>query len=230
MAGCLDAIAYGRSPERQPLLYGHYFLTQHYGSSASLLSACHEWMGAQITAVSGRVQVIDIGCALAAWGIAFAERFINDAPSMVYTGIDVSEGMRSLAGQLLGDMFKGQLHTRMLHSLTALGDNFWDGCSELPSLVVFSLPYFFQRVTAQTAEQLATQISSIMDRHPLNRYLFIIQHAEHDQCLNACQVFRHVLAPHTVVVRSGRAALPCLSGQPLSVTFCYDILAQGYAE
>ena len=230
MAGCLDAIAYGRSPERQPLLYGHYFLTQHYGSSASLLSACHEWMGAQIAAVSGRVQVIDIGCALAAWGIAFAERFINDAPSMVYTGIDVSEGMRSLAGQLLGDMFKGQLHTRMLHSLTALGDNFWDGCSELPSLVVFSLPYFFQRVTAQTAEQLATQISSIMDRHPLNRYLFIIQHAEHDQCLNAWQVFRHVLAPHTVVVRSGRAALPCLSGQPLSVTFCYDILAQGYAE
>ena len=118
--------------------------------------------------------MIDIGCGPATCGIAFAEIFKDAAHNMVYTGIDVSTEMKRMARKLLDDVFNGKINCQMFNSFNELDASYWEGCSELPSLVIFNMSYFFSNVSAQFTERLAIQISEIMKDHPLNRYVFFI--------------------------------------------------------
>ena len=86
--------------------------------------------------------------------------------------------------KLLDDVLQGELHYQMLDSFKTLDTNFWDGCSELPSLVIINMSYFFSNVTAQFTERLAIQISEVMKKYPLNKYLFLIQHSEYPKIRN----------------------------------------------
>lgn len=239
MSENLNAIGYGRinfsnqlqlfgdmqmSPERQVLIYCYYIMRQHYCSSTNLYSSYKEWISAQIASVSGRVQMIDIGCGPATCGVAFAELFLHEAPNMVYSGIDVSTEMKRMGRKFLDDVLQGGLHYQMLESFNALGESFWDGCSELPSLVVINMSYFFSNVTAQFTEALARQIAAVMRRYPLNKYVFFVQHSEHDKQINSYNVFRHMLAPLVDVVRSEDASFSYqLYAAERRLPFCYDI-------
>lgn len=239
MSENLNAIGYGRinfsnqlqmfddmqmSPERQVLVYCYYIMRQHYCSSRNMFSSYKDWISAQIGSVNGRVQMIDIGCGPATCGAAFAELFLPEAPNMVYTGIDVSTEMKKMGKKFLDDVLQGGLHYQMLDSFKALDANFWDGCSELPSLVIINMSYFFSNVTAQFTERLAIQISEVMKKYPLNRYLFFIQHSEFDKKLNSYRVFRHVLAPQTVVIKSENSSFSyILNYNERTLPFCYDI-------
>jgi hypothetical protein len=88
------------------------------------------------------------------------------------------------------------------------------------------MSYFFSNVTAQFAERLAVQISEDMRKYPLNRYLFFVQHSEYDRALNSYKVFKRVLAPQSVVVRSENSSF-CyrLNGSERTLPFCYDIFS-----
>ena len=237
----LNAIGYGRidfssqlqmsgdmqlTAGNQVLIYCYYLMRRYYSSIRSLYAGHQEWISAQIASVNGRVQMIDIGCGPATCGIAFAELFLQEAPGMVYTGIDVSAEMKRVGEHFLDDVLHGELHYQMLDSLSALDGTYWEGCSELPSLVIFNMSYFFSNVTAQFAERLAVQISEVMRKYPLNRYLFFVQHSEYDRALNSYKVFRRVLAPQTVVVRSENSSF-CyrLNGSERTLPFCYDIFS-----
>ena len=234
----LNAIGYGRisfsnplqlfghqlSPDRQVLIYCYYIMRQHYCSGRNLFLGYKEWLDAQISSVQGRVQLLDFGCGPATCGIAFAEVFREEAPQMVYTGVDVSDGMKRMGKILLDDTFGGKLHYQLLDSFSELDDPFWEGCSELPSLVIFNMSYFFSSVSAQFAERLAAQICGIMQRYPLNRYLFFIQHSEHDGKINSFRVFQQRLAPFVDILRSGKASFSCqLDGKEQTLDFCYEI-------
>lgn len=238
MATNLNAIGYGRAdftnqlqtsgvqmtPHEQVLVYCHYIMRQCYCCSRILFTGYKDWIGAQIASVSGRVQMVDIGCGPATSGIAFSEIFIESAPAMVYTGIDVSAEMRRMGKRLLDDVFGGKLHHQMLDSVSELDAGYWEGCSELPSLVIFNMSCFFSCVTAHFAESLAVRISEIMRQYPLNRYLFFIQQSECDKKLNSLKVFRQVLSPMTTVVKSGDASSSYVfSGKERTLNFSYDI-------
>lgn len=238
MATNLNAIGYGRinfsnqlqmfdeqmSPDRQVLLYCYYIMRQHYCSSLNLLSSYKDWIRAQISSVNGRVQMVDIGCGPATCGIAFGEIFAETAPNMVYTGIDISIEMKRMGKKMLDDVFDEKLHYQMLDSVSEMDMNYWEGCSELPSLIIFNMSYFFSNVTAHFTESLALQISEIMKRHPLNRYLFIVQHSECDRQLNSYKVFRQVLRPLTIVVKSDKTSFSyVLNYKERTLDFCYDI-------
>lgn len=229
----LDAIGYSRAPfshrqqssERQRVLtYCYYYMRQHYCSSRSIFMSHKEWIVAHIVSAGQRVQLIDIGCGPAASGIAFAEIFAQSAPQMVYTGIDASAEMKSMAGSMFGEVFAGSVNCRMLGAFAQLDASFWEGCSELPSLVVFSMSYFFSRVSAQYSEHLALQISEIMRQHPLNRYLFVIQQSECDAQLNSFTVFKRILTPLVSVFSSGVASLPYVfDSKERMLPFGYEI-------
>lgn len=214
----LNAIGYGRiqfssqlrvfdgelSPHRQVLIYCYYLMRQHYCSSRAVYSCLKDWLNAQIISVSQRVQLIDLGCGPAASGIAFAELF-KDA-HMIYTGIDASAEMKRMASTLMDEVFNGTISCQLFDSFDSLDASYWEGCSELPSLIVFNMSYFFSKVSAQFAERLALQMIDIMKRYPLNRYVFIIQHADCDQRLNSFSVFKRMLSPYVRVVRSESSA------------------------
>ena len=150
--------------------------------------------------------MVDIGCGPATCGIAFSEIFAETTPNMVYTGIDISIEMKRMGGKMLDDVFDEKLHYQMLDSVSEMDMTYWEGCSELPSLVIFNMSYFFSNVTAHFTEWLALQISEIMRRHPLNRYLFVVQNSECDKQLNSYKVFRQVLRPLTRVVKSDKTS------------------------
>ena len=168
--------------------------------------------------------MIDIGCGPATCGTAFAEIFKAEAPNMVYTGIDVSTEMKRMGKKFMDDVFQGALHYQMIDSFNALDGSFWDGCSELPSLVIINMSYFFSNVTAQFTERLAIQISEVMKKYPLNKYVFFIQHSEYDKKLNSYRVFKQVLAPQIVVKKSENAIFSyVLNYNERTLDFCYDI-------
>ena len=240
MATNLNAIGYGRinfsnqlqmfdeqvSPDRQVLIYCYYIMRQHYCSSLNLFSTYKDWMRAQISSVDGRVQMVDIGCGPATCGIAFCEVFEETVPGMVYTGIDISIEMKRMGKRMLDDMFSGKLHYQMLDSVSEMDMTYWEGCSELPSLIIFNMSYFFSNVTAHFTERLALQIAEIMRRHPLNKYLFIVQHSESDEQLNSYKVFRQLLRPVTRVIKSEKTSFSyMLNYKERTLAFCYDMFA-----
>lgn len=240
MTANLDAIGYGRinfsnqlqmydnmamSPERQVLVYCYYIMRQHYCSSVNLYRSNYDWMADHIKAAGGRLHFIDIGCGPATCGIAFTELFRDITGSMTYTGIDVSTEMRRMGERLMTGMWGNGIRLQMKCSFSELGSDYWDGCSELPSLVVINMSYFFSNVKAAFAERLAGQIADVMRRYPLNRYILFIQHSEYDTKLNSYKVFRNVLKPHLFVVQSEKAAFSyVLGGEKRTFPFCYDIL------
>lgn len=238
MAENMDAIGYGRinfssqlkmsdepmSPERQVLIYCYYLMRQYYCSSRSIYTSFGDWISEHIKSVSGRVQMIDIGCGPATCGAAFAEMFIPEAPNMVYTGIDMSAEMKNMAKKLLDEVCKGRLHYQMKDSFRELDASFWDGCSELPSLMIINLSYFFSNVSAQFTERLAIQIGEVMKKYPLNKYLFFIQHSELDKDLNSYKVFKQILRHQIKVVKSEETSFSyMLNYQERTLAFCYDI-------
>lgn len=239
MSTNLNAIGYGRinftnqlqlfgvqmSAERQVLIYCYYIMRQHYCSSKNIFTSYKNWISAQIEAVNGRVHMIDIGCGPATCGIAFAETFLREAPNMVYTGIDVSTEMKRMGKNFLNDALHGKLQCQMLDSFNSLDVNFWNGCSELPSLVIINMSYFFSNVAAKFTEKLAMQIIEIIKKYPLNKFLFFIQHSECDKKLNSYRVFRHVLSSQTVVVKSEKSSFSyILNYKERTLPFNYDII------
>lgn len=238
MATNLNAIGYGRinftnqlqmfdiqmGPDRQVLIYCYYIMRQHYCSSRNLFTSYKDWINAQISSVNGRVQMIDIGCGPATCGIAFYEIFKRTTPNMVYMGIDVSTEMKRMGKNLLNDVFNGKLHYQMLASFNEIDPSYWEGCSELPSLVIFNMSYFFSNVTANFTERLAIQISEIMKKYPLNKFLFFIQHSECDKRLNSFRVFKQVLSPLTTVIKSEEKSFSyMLNYKERTLDFCYDV-------
>lgn len=238
MATNLNAIGYGRasfsgllrmvdgkdlSAERQVLVYGYYLLRQYYCSSRKLFMCFKPWLDTQIASVDGRVQMIDLGCGPATGGMAFAELFHEAVPLLVYTGVDTSKAMLNLGQKMLENMFDGQLFVQMKASFSDLSTSFWEGCSDLPSLVIFNLSYLFSNVSAQFAEELARQICEVMRRFPLNRYVFFIQLSDIDKQLNAWQVFRKILEPLTTVIREETDSCSYVMGQQehtIPFTYC----------
>ena len=234
----LNAIGYGRinfsnqlrlfnqqmTPKRQVLVYCYYIMRQHYCSSRNIYTSYKDWIAAQIASVNQRVQMIDIGCGPATCGIAFAEIFKEAAQDMVYTGIDVSTEMKRMGRNLLDEVFSGDINYQMLNSFNELDASYWEGCSELPSLIIFNMSYFFSNVSAQFTERLAIQMSEIIKKHPLNKYMFIIQHSECDNKLNSFKVFKRILAPYIKVIKSEETSFSyILNYKERILEFCYDI-------
>jgi hypothetical protein len=205
----LNAIGYGRinfsnqlilfdelqlSPQKQVLLYCYYIMRQHYCSSKNIYNSYAQMITQSIDATNGRLQFIDVGCGPATCGIAFGEQFLKCAPNMVYVGIDISTEMKKMGERMMDNVLSNKLHYQMLESLNDLDNGYWNGVSELPSTVIFNISYFFSNITSKYAEDLANKIIEIMKSHPLNKYIFIIQHSETDKGLNSFKVFKRILS------------------------------------
>ena len=223
MSANMEAIGYGRIdfsdprsaygavmiPEEQVLVYCHYFMRTHYVSARNLFACFSDWVMSFIRAFSRRVQLIDFGCGPATSGLAFAEQFLAETPDMLYTGIDISAGMRTMAEKFLHAVFADHLRYRLLSSMDEVTKDNWKTISEIPTLVVFNFAHVFSSIPSRHAEQLALTILDIMKRHPLNKFLFFIQYSQIDSQVNAYKVFKKILAPAVDIVKAERNAEAC---------------------
>lgn len=213
------------SPQKQVLLYCYYIMRQHYCSSMNIYSSNLNWFNEKIELTNGRLQFIDIGCGPATCGIAFSETFLKKAPSMVYTGIDVSEEMKNMGRKLLSHIFEEHLNYQTISSFKSLDQNFWEGCSELSSLVVFNISYFFSNVTTQFAEKLAQQILDVVKSYTLNKYVIVIQQSEFDYNLNSYKTFMRILSQYMIKQKEEKSSFSYrLNYKEKTIPFCYTIL------
>jgi hypothetical protein len=167
--------------------------------------------------------MIDIGCGPATCGIAFSEVFLDETPNLVYTGIDVSSAMKTMGKELLSE-HSSRMNYQMKTSFSELDSDFWNGCSELPSLIMFNISYFFSNVSQKFTEDLACRIVEVMKKHPLNKYVFIIQHSENDHRLESFKVFKRILSPYINIYREERSSFTYqLNYQAKSMPFYYNI-------
>ena len=144
--------------------------------------------------------------------IAFAEQLFSQFPQIHYTGIDVSAAMKIMAEKLLGDATGGHMRMSFVESFDKLDDSYWASVSEVPNLVVFNMSYFFSNVDSSFTENLANRMIAVMKRHPLNRYVFVIQHSEHDARLRSFTVFKRLLSQHVAHIKSARTTFRYESG------------------
>lgn len=109
-------------------------------------------------------------------------------------------------------------------SLHELDDGYWSSVSEVPNLVVFNMSYFFLNVDCTFTENLADRIVSVMRKYPLNRYVFIIQHSDHDTKIRSFLVFKNMLEQYVETIKAERSTF-CyeLGGNPKTLPFCYEI-------
>ena len=212
------------SPDDQVLLYCYYIMRMHYCSAKGLYSSYVGWLDSMIRDVNGRVLMVDIGCGPATCGIVFAEQLHSQLLNVRYVGIDISVAMKNMAQKLLGDMAEGRMKMSFKSSFHELDDSFWESVSEVPNLVIFNMLYFFSNVDSAFTENLANRIIKVMKANPINRYVFIIQHSEHDSRIRSFAVFKRLLGQYTVTIKSEHSNFSyILSGMSRTIQFCYEI-------
>lgn len=211
------------SPKDQVLLYCYYIMRMHYCSAKGLYHSYSEWLMSHARDVDGRVRMIDIGCGPATCGLTFYELFKNHI-QLSYTGVDVSVEMKNMASRMLSDVCDNNIKTSFVTSFNELKDSYWASISEIPNLVIFNMSYFFSNVDSKFTENLANRIIEVMQNNPLNKYVFMIQHSEHDNGIGAFRVFRKRLSEYVTVIKSERSQFRYqLGGYPRVIPFCYDI-------
>ena len=212
------------SPDDQVLLYCYYIMRMHYCSAKAIYHSHGGWLSSLAKETNGRIWMIDVGCGPATCGIAFAEQLFSQFPQIHYTGIDVSAAMKAMAEKLLGDATGGQMRMSIVESFDKLDDSYWASVSEVPNLVVFNMSFFFSNVDSSFTENLANRMIAVMKRHPLNRYVFVIQHSEHDAKIRSFTVFKRLLSQHVAHIKSARTTFRYESGGvSKAIPLCYEI-------
>lgn len=208
----------------QVLLYCHYIMRRHYCSAKNLYHSYREWLASMAEDAGGRIRIIDIGCGPATCGIAFAEQMTGQFPNIHYTGIDISVAMKAMAEKLLGETTGGRMQMTFRTSFQELDDSYWTSVSETPNLVVFNISYFFSNVDSTFTENLANRMVSVMKKNPLNRYVFFIQHSEHDARIRSFLVFKSILSEYVDKIKSRHSSFSYeLGGNTKTLPFCYEI-------
>lgn len=212
------------SPDDQVLLYCFYIMRMHYCSAKGLYCSYKDWLSSMAKEVDGRIRMIDIGCGPGTCGIAFAEQMLSQHPYLHYIGIDVSVAMKSMAEKMLGNTTDGKMRMSFNTSFHELDDSYWKSVSEVPNLIIINMSYFFSNVDSSFTENLANRIIDVMKKNPLNKYVFVIQHSEHDNRIRSFCVFRRLLSDHVEKIKSEKTQFNYqLGGIPRTIPFCYEI-------
>lgn len=215
------------SPQRQVLLYSYYIMRQHYCSLKTILASYEQFVKNKLSACRGRLHFIDIGCGPSTCGSAFFNTFV-EVEHADYIGVDISNAMKELACKFMEEQKFANVKVKYIESFNELSDKYWEIESEVASLFVFNISYFFSNVDSAFAERLAMRIMKVINEYPLNQYLFVIQQSETDcKSFSSYRVFKKIIldSPSMVkVYKSGEDNFSYqLNGGSKSLKFCYDI-------
>ena len=215
------------SPQQQVLLYGYYIMRQHYCSLKAILNSYRTFFQNDLDACKDRVHYIDIGCGPSTCISAFMNEF-SDIDHIDYVGVDISAAMHELGRNFLKEQSFDNMDLKFVSSFNELTDSYWNVESQVSSLFIFNISYFFSNVKPDFTEKLAMRMMEIIKKYPLNRYVFVIQQSETD-CKNfrSYRVFRSVILEDTSLVKVLKQGEDNfgyqLNGGSKSLKFCYDI-------
>ncbi len=185
------------SPKDRVLAYAYFNQRKHYFSAYAIFEQYRELFVPVARPVPQRLVFFDIGCGPLTSGLAFQQSLSREnlAFQFRYVGIDVSPAMLSLATEFAGTaLFENQPRPLLLPSLDDLPFDQLDDWFAIPHTVVFNGSYLFANLTPRQADDLAERLNALLDRYPLNRYVYVHQNPAAEARNRNYQVFKKALS------------------------------------
>ena len=220
----IDGCSMILNPHEQVLLYAYYIMRMHYCSASAIYAACKEWLQHEAHSFNGRIEMFDIGCGPATCGLAIVGKIPSLISQMNYHGIDVSNAMKILGKSMLNEVCKGNLDMSFKESFSEFNDAYWLQISAVPTLVLINFSYFFSNVNDTFTERLAKRILTIMNKYPLNKYVFIIQNSVHDSRITSYKTFCNCLKEKICILKKESTVFNYqLNSSSKALPFTYEI-------
>ena len=179
---CMEMTEYGRwnytrQSDEIPVkevneIYNFYFLGKQYDAAYSLFSQRGNWINEAIKNAGGRILICDLSYECGATVMAFADA-VNQ---QLYCEIDhvsvcYSQEMKATTAALLQAGRYDKVKTSYCKRLQDITAAYWYSHSVMPSLIIFNVSNYFDRIHPQEAKQTAIAIKNIMRNYKLNHYV-----------------------------------------------------------
>lgn len=209
------------TPKDQVLIYAFMIMRMHYCSAKAIYDSKKTYLSQLCQNYQNRMTMIDFGCGPATCAIALADVL---SEKVTYYGIDVSNAMKELGLSFLENMGTKNIDSHFINSFGELDDSYWEYQSELPSLFVFNFSYFFSNVNAAFVEAVVKRILNVLQKYPLNKYLFIVQQSEGDNKLLSYKTFNKLLSDSTHTIITENSSFSYILGlESKNIDFYYTI-------
>lgn len=210
------------TPADQVLVYCHNMMPAHYACAKLMYGSVREWVEERLSSTSLRTISVHLGCGPATNALAFMQVFGDKIGCLEYEAVDISESMHQMGERMLHVAYADRVVYHKLSHFEELNDDDWNALSSVPTVIFFHFSYIFAKIGPQSAEKLATRITSVMASHPLNRYVFFIQQADADRSLKSYRVFRKALSARVHFLKGGCASA-VWNARALAFPFSYEI-------
>lgn len=210
------------APADQVLVYCHNMMPAHYACAKLMYGSVREWVEERLSSTSLRTISVHLGCGPATNALAFMQVFGDKIGCLEYEAVDISESMHQMGERMLHVAYADRVVYHKLSHFEELNDDDWNALSSVPTVIFFHFSYIFAKIGPQSAEKLATRITSVMASHPLNRYVFFIQQADADRSLKSYRVFRKALSARVHFLKGGCASA-VWNARALAFPFSYEI-------
>ncbi|QXP69312.1 AAA family ATPase [Polaribacter sp. R2A056_3_33] len=160
------------------MLYCYYNMRKHYFSNKAVFETFNDFFKIELKQVSNRITFLDFGCGPLTAGIAFNQfaKKIDKNFKMNYVGIDISNGMIDMATEFSQSLiFNSNSTFNFYHNIKEIEQGVFDELFELSNVVVLNFSYLFANLNLEQTITLANDISELIEKHPLNKYILIYQ-------------------------------------------------------
>jgi superfamily I DNA and/or RNA helicase len=201
----MNVIEYGRTNFDQATLehssldkvnlYCFYNMRKHYFSSIAIFKSFADYFEASFSNSDKRISFIDFGCGPLTSGLALNQhfRYISNF-RFHYIGIDISNAMLSKAKEFSDtELFNPESKFKFVKSLNDISDEYWDSLFALSNTVLLNFSYLFGNLSISDTEKMADKINSILDKHPLNKYILIFQNSSMEKRNRTYSIFKKLV-------------------------------------
>lgn len=201
----MNVIQYGRANFDQASLehssmdkvniYCFYNMRKHYFSSMAIFNSFDNYFNIAFNNCSNRISFIDFGCGPLTSGLAFNQQFSSKSIfSFNYIGVDTSNAMLKKANEFSqSELFNKDTTFQFVNALSEISEDYWKSKFTLSNIVVLNFSYLFGNLSNDEAEKIAININSIIDKHPLNKYILIFQNTATEKRNRSYNMFKKLV-------------------------------------
>jgi superfamily I DNA and/or RNA helicase len=160
-------------------LYCYFNMRKHYFTSYGIFKTFQDFFNLSFKNTSNRIVFFDFGCGPLTSGLAFNQLFHEENNfKFDYIGIDLSNAMIEKAKQFASSgLFNLNSHFSFYKNIAEVPEGYLKTFLSLPSTVILNFSYLFANLNIEETEKLASEINSLIKKHPLNKFILIYQNS-----------------------------------------------------
>ncbi len=176
-------------------LYCYYNMRQHYFSSLSIFTSLIDYFQNLFNNSNNRICFIDFGCGPLTSGLAFNQSFNNESDfSFSYIGIDISNAMLLKAKEFShSELFNRNTTFLFASTFNNIKEDYLESEFSLSNTVILNFSYLFGNLNDNDVKLLATQINTLIDKFPLNKYVLVYQNSAMEKRNRSYNLFKRLV-------------------------------------